>query len=82
MSAPGQDYPDLAEIARGRVARFFNLALGALCVVLGFLILALDETPRWPLALLALPCLTLGSNALWAGWRGRASWLARIGPLP
>ncbi len=62
--------------------RIFSAVFGALLLGIGIFSLFQDHLSfAWRLGggfLLAL----LGFNSLWAAYRGKASWLSRLGPLP
>lgn len=61
-------------------ARLLQALVGALCTGVGAWALA-DRPPQPMLLLAALGFFALGANALWAAWRGTASWLLRWGPF-
>ena len=62
--------------------RTFSAVFGALLLGIGIFAFWQDHlSPPWRIGgglLLAL----LGGNALFAAYRGKASWLSRLGPLP
>jgi hypothetical protein len=66
----------------GNAERIFSAVFGALLLGLGIFGLFQDHLSfGWRLGgsfLLAL----LGSNSICAAYRGKASWLSRLGPLP
>lgn len=62
--------------------RIFSAVFGVFLLVIGIFALGQDHlTAVWRFSgglLLAL----LGGNSLFAAYRGKASWLSRLGPLP
>lgn len=72
--------PSTEPASSSRAYRVTGAILGAVFVASG-LYVALTAFEGLPLVGAAL-LLALGGNLLWSAWRGRASWLGRIGPLP
>lgn len=68
--------------ARPRGERCFLAAFGVLLTGVGIVALAQDHLATvWRLS--GGFCLVLlGANALVCAWRGRTSWLSRLGPWP
>lgn len=61
--------------------RLFSAVFGVL--LLGSAGYLLRQPGLGPAELIAVLLLgALGLNLLWSAWRGRESWLSRIGPLP
>jgi hypothetical protein len=62
--------------------RILSAVFGALLLIVGIFALFQDHlSSAWRLG--GSFCLALlGSNSLWAAYRGKASWLSRLGPLP
>lgn len=60
-----------------------DLVVGLLLVVLAVVILVLSE-PATRIGSIAVSLVVggLGAEAIYSVWRGRRSWLARVGPLP
>lgn len=66
----------------GNGERYFAIAFGLFLVGVGVYALLFSEASDvWRFGGGAALIL-LGGNALQASWRGRRSWLSRIGPLP
>jgi hypothetical protein len=66
----------------GKGERLFALAFGLFLVGVGcYALLFSEASDVWRFGGGAALIL-LGGNAIQASWRGRRSWLSRIGPLP
>jgi len=62
--------------------RIFSVMFGAVLLAVGIVALGQDHlSAAWRYIGGSLLIL-LGGNALYAAYRGKASWLSRIGPLP
>ncbi|MCW5655797.1 hypothetical protein [Hydrogenophaga sp.] len=65
-----------------RLYRVVSVVLGLLIVGTGLYALLFAPESDLLRALVALALVVVGGNMVHAGWRARASWLSRLGPLP
>lgn len=65
-----------------RGERIFSAVFGVLLLAVGIFALGQDHLSAvWRLSG-GLLLVLLGGNSLFAAYRGKASWLSRLGPLP
>jgi len=62
--------------------RIFSAMFGAVLLAVGIVALGQDHlSPAWRY-IGGSVLILLGGNALYAAYRGKASWLSHVGPLP